>query len=98
MTAKYGLGVAEEVFDVQTEVDGITQEQEKKLGRVLKKIEETVKEKTSRKRKRAGCMMSRTTEVWQTLRHSEDFQAVGEEADTAPIWRLKPIGTRTMAP
>ena len=98
MTAKYGLGVAEEVFDAQTEVDGITQEQEKKLGRVLKKMEETVKEKTSRKRKRAGCMMSRTTEVWQTLRHSEDFQAVGEEADTAPLWRLKPIGTRTMAP
>ena len=51
VAAKYGLGVAEEVFDAQTEVDGITQEQEKKLGRVLKKMEESVKEKTRRKRR-----------------------------------------------
>ena len=54
VAAKYGLGVAEEVFDAQTEVDGITQEQEKKLGRVLKKMEENVKEKTSRKRREGG--------------------------------------------
>ena len=54
VAAKYGLGVAEEVFDAQTEVDGITQEQEKKLGRVLKKMEESVKEKTSRKRREGG--------------------------------------------
>jgi len=51
VSAKYGVVAAERMFDTRTDVDGITQEEEKKLAKILKQLEEETKDKTGKKRK-----------------------------------------------
>ena len=49
--AKYGFKAAERMFDGGADVHGFTEEDEKRLGKVLKQLEDETKEKTGRKRK-----------------------------------------------
>ena len=51
VSAKYGVVAAERMFDTRTDVDGITQEEEKKLAKILKQLEEETKDRTGKKRK-----------------------------------------------
>ena len=51
VATKFGLKAAERLFDAQEEVEGITQEEEKRLTKVLKQLEDETKEKTGRKRR-----------------------------------------------
>ena len=51
VATKFGLTAAERLFGAQEEVEGITQEEEKRLVKVLKQLQDETKEKTGRKRK-----------------------------------------------